>query len=136
MVAFSTFTALAAAAIVTFVSAQEAAQQAGNAEVNCESYIPIHKIFSQPNNNYVFSDDREIRADNYDIGGCTPYPQYRTGSVFTGNYTLMGHEALVDNTDCLIQDDTYSSFQAVVVRSNGWLFDAETIDLDDIDSQT
>lgn len=132
----SMLSALSASVALTIAAAEDTQYHPGNPDVNCESYIPIHKVFGQPNNNYVFSDDREIRADSYNVGGCTPYPQYHTGSVFTGNYTLMGHQADIADKNCLVEDDTYSSFQAIVIRSNGWLFDAEKIDLDDIDSQT
>lgn len=49
--------------------------------------------------------------------------------------SAVGHEAATNVTDCLVQDDTYSSFQAIVLRTNGFQFEAKSIDLDDIDSQ-
>lgn len=49
----------------------------------------------------------------------------------------MGHHTESSVNDaCLIRDNTLSSFQAVVIRSNGYKFDPKEIDLDDIDSLT
>lgn len=85
---------------------------------------------------YKFSDDRELRADVYSVGGCPEYSSYPTGSQFTGNYTLAGYNTKHTNKKCLIQNGEYSSFQAVVLRANGFAFDAKEIDMDDIDSLT
>lgn len=49
----------------------------------------------------------------------------------------MGHHTESSTNDvCLIKDNTLSSFQAVVIRSNGYKFDPKDIDLDDIDALT
>lgn len=94
------------------------------------------KVATSPSNTYKFSDDRELRADSYSIGGCPEYNSYQTGSQFTGNYTLAGYQTSYHNEKCLIRNDEYSSFQAVVLRANGFYFNPKDIDLDDIDSLT
>jgi hypothetical protein len=45
-----------------------------------------------------------------------------------------GHSAKYSNAQCLVRNSVYSSFQGIVVRANGFEFDANRIDLDDIDS--
>jgi hypothetical protein len=96
----------------------------------------LWKISASPSNIYTFSDDRELRADVYSVGNCGQYGSYATGSQFAGNYTLLGHQAEYGNDECLITNDTLSSFQAMVVRANGFLMDARNVDLDDIDALT
>lgn len=98
--------------------------------------MPIWKVVTSPSNKYKFSDDRELRADSYSIGGCPEYSNFPTGSQFTGNYTLLGYHSPIGNQQCLVQNDEYSSFQAIVLRANGFAIEAKEIDLDDIDSLT
>lgn len=85
---------------------------------------------------YKFSDDRELRGDTYTVGGCEQYSHFPTGSQFNGNYTLAGRSAPIGSTKCLVQNNEYSSFQATVLRANGFAFEAKEIHLDDIDSLT
>lgn len=48
----------------------------------------------------------------------------------------MSHENKHGTGKCVIKDDTLTSFQAIVIRSNGYKFDPKDIDLDDIDALT
>lgn len=77
----------------------------------CEEYMAVHKILSQPDNTYRFSDDREMRADVYSVGGCSPFSKYPTGGMFTGNYSYLSHSAEYGTDECLVKNDEYTSFQ-------------------------
>lgn len=88
----------------------EAASASEDADI-CEEYLAVHKILSQPDNTYRFSDDREMRADVYAVGGCSSYSKYPTGGMFTGNYSYLSHSADYGNDECLVKNDEYTSFQ-------------------------
>lgn len=88
----------------------EAAAAIEDAEI-CEEYLAVHKILSQPDNIYRFSDDREMRADVYSVGGCSSFSKFPTGGMFTGNYSYLSHSAEYGNDECLVKNDEYNSFQ-------------------------
>jgi hypothetical protein len=97
-------------------SAQESLDLAKGA-ARCEEYLAVHKLLSSPSNSLVFSDDRQMRADAFSVGGCGAYNTFPTGGQFAGNYTLLGHQAAFDNDECLVKNSVYSSFQYVLHRA-------------------
>ncbi|CAN8070321.1 unnamed protein product [Agarophyton chilense] len=114
----------------------------GEAESTCSKYIPVHQILGAPNKVQTFDDIdgfREIKASRIDVNNCKGNSQNPTGNQFAGNYTLIGHEALLSDDECLIKQEggemVYESMQAIVITTNGWTFQPTTIDLDDIDAE-
>ncbi|CAN8073558.1 unnamed protein product [Agarophyton chilense] len=112
------------------------------AESACSKYIPIHQILGAPNKVQTFDDIdgfREIKAARIDVNNCMENSQNPTGHQFAGNYTLIGHEALLSDNECLVKqegdDMVFESMQAIVITANGWTFQPTTIDLDDIDAE-
>lgn len=82
---------------------------------------------------------REIKASVHSVGACTQSPSFPSGVQFVGNYTLMGLSSSVASQQCVIKDiagkRVLDSMQAIVIETNGWLIEPQSIDLDDIDSQ-
>lgn len=112
------------------------------AESACSKYFPIHQILQSPNKVQTFDDTdgfREIKAVQYDVNNCKENSQNPTGKQFAGNYTLIGHESMLTDDECLIKQKDgkmyYNSMQAIVISANGWTFQPTRIDLDDIDAE-
>ncbi|KAI0562027.1 hypothetical protein FGB62_68g036 [Gracilaria domingensis] len=108
----------------------------------CSKYVPIHQILGAPNKVQTFDDTdgfREIKATRFDVNNCKENSQNPTGNQFAGNYTLIGHEALLSDDECVVKKEgeklMYHSMQAIVLTANGWTFEPTKIDLDDIDAE-
>ncbi|CAN8073640.1 unnamed protein product [Agarophyton chilense] len=80
-----------------------------------------------------------VPTSRIDVNHCKGNSQNPTGNQFAGNYTLIGHEALLSDDECLIKQEggemVYESMQAIVITTNGWTFQPTTIDLDDVDAE-
>lgn len=113
-----------------------------NVQADCHTHFAAHEIMSAPNKVLTFDDEagfREVKAKSYDVGMCKPHRKFLTGQQYIGNYTLMGHQAGVNNERCLIKkvggESVYDSMQALIIRTNGWTLLPQSIDLDDLDAQ-
>lgn len=112
------------------------------AQADCHTYFAVHEIISAPNQVLAFDDEggfREVKAKSYNVGKCGRHPKFLTGQQYIGNYTLMGHQASVKNDQCLVKrvggELIYDSMQALIIRTNGWTIQPQSIDLDDLDAQ-
>lgn len=108
----------------------------------CSTYLSIHDIISAEGGVMAIDDElgvREIKASVYSVGACVQSPSFPSGVQFVGNYTLMGLSSTVGSRQCVIKEiagkRVLDSMQAIVVETNGWLIEPQSIDLDDIDSQ-
>lgn len=134
--------AAAAAAALLAAAAPVAAAGIGS----CATFTG-HQVLSAPGGVLTLSDDRQVRARIIDVGGCTTRPNWVTGKAHrdtSSNYTTMSRgttDAADSARECVTGVPTemagaasYTSFQAVVIEANGFLFTPSLV-LEDIDAQ-
>lgn len=82
---------------------------------------------------------RQVKATSYNIGACRTSSNFPTGKQFVGNYSLLGLSRDLGSGQCLTKTiggkRVMESMQAIVIKTNGWLLEPHSIDLDDIDSE-
>ncbi|GAB0492750.1 hypothetical protein MMPV_004019 [Pyropia vietnamensis] len=105
-----------------------------------------HLVLSAPGGVLQLGDGREVRARIIDVGGCTTRPDWVTGKAHPdvlSNYTTMSRgttDASDATTECVTGVPTkvgaahYTSFQAIVIDTNGFRFTPSFV-LEDIDAQ-
>lgn len=105
-----------------------------------------HELLSAPGGLLTLSDDRQVRGRIIDVGGCTTRPNWVTGKPYpdsSSNYTTMSRgttESRDSATECVTgvpseaRAANYTSFQAFLIETNGFLF-TPSFDLEDIDAQ-
>lgn len=117
---------------------------AGDAEdgAACSSYLTVHEILSVEGGVMTIDDEygmREVKATTYDIGLCSTHGRYVTGMQYVGNYSFIGLTSPLGSDLCVTKkiggNLVMESMQAIVVRTNGWMIEPQSIDMDDIDSQ-
>lgn len=108
----------------------------------CNSYLAVHEIVSAEGGVMVIDDEfgqREIKATVHAIGACATSFTYKSGTQFLANYSLMGLSSVLGSGQCVQKEISgklvMDSMQALVIETNGWLLEPQSIDLDDIDSQ-
>lgn len=102
-----------------------------------------HEVLQSSSGIQSFDDEgglREMKGAIYGINNCAQNSNFATGSLFAGNHTFIGHSSDLYNGDCLVKRDgdkrLMDSMQAIVIKANGWTFEPDSIDLDDIDAQS
>lgn len=120
-----------------------ALMSASNAQANqCSSYLAIHEILSAEGGVMTIDDEggfRQLKATSYNIGECATSTNFATGKQFVGNYSLIGLTSPLGSGECATRAiagrKVMESMQAIVIRTNGWMLEPHSIDLDDIDSE-
>lgn len=105
--------------------------------VQCEqSYTPHEVIFSGGVVNVTTDGFRQIETKAYSVG-CPTFPYTPTGISFGGDTALtMNISTRAFPERCRMTDDTFTSFQALVIRTPGWTITPRRWRIRDIDAHT
>lgn len=108
----------------------------------CSTFLTIHEIMGLEGGVMTIDDEaglRQVKVSTFEIGACGTSPTYSSGSQFSKNFTLLGLRSPLGSGFCLTkyisEKLVMESMQAVVVETNGWLLEPQSVHLDDIDSQ-
>lgn len=133
--------AVASVTVVLAVISPVSAARIGS----CEEFSG-HQVLSAPGGVLKLRDGREVRARIIDVGGCTTRPDWVTGKAHPdafSNYTTMSRGTTKTSdaaSQCVTGVPTkagaahYTSFQAIVIDTNGFKFTPSFV-LEDIDAQ-
>lgn len=93
----------------------------------CGTTLPIHHIFSAPGQVLTIDDEsgaRDVKAKSFTINGCDPHATIATGTEQSPTGTSLGHTNDPAGNGCVYMGvssyKVYTSFQAIVVNTNGW----------------
>lgn len=110
-------------------------------ECTCGNPLPVYKVFNSTNRVLTLDDEagaRDIKVTTYAINACQSESSIETGSQESQNGTWLSHVNNPTGSACLqmvvSSYRVYVSFQAIVIRSNGWSLKPSFV-LDDISAE-